>query len=129
MIVLGLLHFVATDAFAQIVPPALPAPRALVWISGVFEILLGLALIAEKTRRMAGWGLVALYVAVFPANVYMAVAHVRIRGLPPAPPALLWARLPLQLVFIAWALWASRGPANSHNPLSSRTTANKSPTA
>jgi len=108
MIVLGVLHFVAADAFAQIIPPALPFPHVLVWISGVFEILLGLALIPERTRRMAGWGLVALYVAVFPANVYMAVANVRVRDLPPAPPALLWARLPLQVVFIAWALWVSR---------------------
>ena len=108
MIVLGVLHFVAVDAFAAIIPPELPSPRALVWISGIFEILLGLALIPEKTRRMAGWGLVALYVAVFPANIYMAVANVRIRDLPPAPPALLWARLPLQVVFIAWALWVSR---------------------
>jgi len=108
MVVLGLLHFVAVEAFAQIVPPALPFPRALVWISGVFEILLGLALIPERTRRMAGWGLVALYVAVFPANVYMAVNNVKVLDLPPAPPALLWARLPLQALFIAWALWVSR---------------------
>jgi uncharacterized membrane protein len=108
MIVLGVLHFVAVDAFAQIVPPALPFPRVLVWISGVFEIALGLALIPERTRRMAGFCLVALYVAVFPANVYMAVADVRIGDLPPVPPWLLWARLPLQVVFIAWALWVSR---------------------
>ena len=108
MVVLGVLHFVALDAFAQIIPPELPSPRALVWISGVFEILLGLALVPEKTRRMAGFGLVALYVAVFPANVYMAVANVRVRDLPPAPPALLWGRLPFQVLFIAWALWVSR---------------------
>lgn len=110
MVVLGVLHFVAVDAFAQIIPPAFPYPRALVWISGVFEILLGLALIPEKTRRRAGFGLVALYIAVFPANVYMAVANVHIRDMPPAPPALLWGRLPFQLVFIAWALWVSRPP-------------------
>ena len=108
MVVLGVLHFVATNAFAQIVPPQLPWPHALVWISGVFEILLGLALIPESTRRLAGWGLVALYIAVFPANVYMAVASDRIRDLPPVPPALLWGRLPLQVVFVAWALWVSK---------------------
>jgi uncharacterized membrane protein len=108
MIVLGVLHFVATDAFAQIVPPQLPWPHALVWISGVFEILLGLGLIPEKTRRLAGWGLVALYIAVFPANIYMAVANVRIRDLAPIAPALLWGRLPFQAVFIAWALWVSK---------------------
>jgi uncharacterized membrane protein len=108
MVILGVLHFAAAEAFAQIVPPQLPWPVALVWISGVFEILLGLALIPERTRRLAGWGLVALYIAVFPANVYMAVANVRIGDLPPAPPALLWGRLPLQVVFVLWALWVSK---------------------
>ena len=108
MILLGVLHFVAVDAFAQIIPPQLPWPYGLVWISGVFEILLGVGLIPEKTRRLAGWGLVALYIAVFPANVYMAVANVRIRDLPPAPPAFLWGRLPFQAVLVAWALWVSK---------------------
>jgi uncharacterized membrane protein len=108
MIFMGAMHFVSADAFAQIIPPWLPWPYALVWISGVFEIALGLALIPPSTRRLAGWGLVALYVAVFPANVYMAVANVHVRDLPPAPPALLWGRLPFQALFIAWALWVSR---------------------
>src|SRR5687768_641047 len=108
MIVLGVLDFVAVAAVARIVPPALPSTRVLVWISGVVEIVLGLALIPQRTRRMAGLCLVVLYIAVFPANVYMAVANVRIGDLPPAPPWLLWARLPLQVVFIAWALWVSR---------------------
>jgi len=108
MILLGVLHFVAADAFAQIIPPQLPWPYGLVWISGVFEILLGLALIPESTRRLAGWGLVALYIAVFPANVYMAVANVHIRDMAPVPPAFLWGRLPFQAVLVAWALWVSK---------------------
>ena len=108
MVAMGVLHFVSADAFAQIIPPQLPWPYGLVWISGVFEILLGLALIPESTRRHAGWGLVALYIAVFPANLYMAVANVHVRDLPPAPPALLWGRLPFQLVFVAWALWVTK---------------------
>ena len=115
MIVLGVLHFVAADAFAQIIPPQLPWRYGLVWISGVFEILLGLALVPEQTRRLAGWGLVALYIAVFPANIYMAVANVRIRNLDPISPALLWGRLPFQFVLIAWALWVSK----PHRPLAS----------
>jgi uncharacterized membrane protein len=114
MVAIGVLHFTATDAFARIVPPQLPWPEALVWISGVFEILLGLALIPESTRRLAGWGLVALYLAVFPANVYMAVANVRIGGLPPVPPAVLWARLPLQVGLVALALWVSK-PKGAHD--------------
>jgi uncharacterized membrane protein len=108
MVGIGITHFVAADAFAQIVPPQLPWPYALVWISGIFEILLGLALIPEPTRRLAGWGLVALYVAVFPANVYMAVANVHLRDMAPLPPVLLWGRLPWQAVFIAAALWVSK---------------------
>ena len=110
MIGTGVMHFVAADAFAQIVPPQLPWPYALVWISGVLEILLALCLIPESTRRLAGWGLATLYVAVFPANIYMAVAHVHVRDMPPLPPAVLWGRLPWQAVFIAIALWASKPP-------------------
>jgi uncharacterized membrane protein len=111
MVGIGVLHFVADDLFAQIVPPSFPAHYLLVWISGFIEILLGIALLVPRTRRAAGFGLVALYVAVFPANVYMAVENLQVRGLPPWLPqpsaGALWARLPLQLVFIAWALRAS----------------------
>ena len=108
MVVMGVLHFVADDVFAQIMPPWLPWPYGLVWLSGVFELALGLALIPESTRRFAGFGLVALYLAVFPANIYMAVANVHIRGHEPVSPAFLWGRLPFQFVLIAWALWVSK---------------------
>lgn len=116
MIGVGVLHFAAEGFFTQIVPPFFPAPRLLVWISGVAEIALALLLIPARTRRLAGFGLVALYVAVFPANIYMAVANLQLYDMPawfhqPSPLA-LWLRLPLQLVFIAWALWVSK-PARS----------------
>lgn len=112
MIGVGFLHFTAKDFFVQIVPPQLPAPGLLVAVSGVFEILLGVLLLPRATRRLAGYGLVALYVAVFPANIYMAVANPQIKGMPdwftqPSPTA-LWLRLPLQFVLIAWVLWVSR---------------------
>ncbi|HEX4473885.1 MAG TPA: hypothetical protein VH142_02340 [Polyangiaceae bacterium] len=114
MVGIGVLHFVAADLFAQIVPPALPAPHVLVWLSGVIEIALGVALVPLRTRRLAGYGLVALYVAVFPANLYMALSNVQIHGLPSwiaqPSPAALFLRLPFQLVFMAWALWVSRAP-------------------
>ena len=115
MIFIGVMHFVA-DAFAQIIPPGLPWPYGLVWISGVLEIALGIALAFPRTRRWAGWGLVALYVAVFPANIYMAVAEVRIRDMPPVHPALLWGRLPFQVLFIALALWVSQPDARARRP-------------
>lgn len=111
MIAMGVLHFVAESAFVQIVPPFLPAPRLLVWISGVAEIALGIGLIPRRFRRWAGYGLVALYIAVFPANIYMALADVQLQGMPSdfeQPSSLmLWLRLPGQLVLIAWALWVS----------------------
>ena len=111
MIAAGVLHFVAESFFTQIVPPFLPAPRLLVWISGIVEIALGAGLIPARTRRLAGYGLVALYIVVFPANIYMAVSEVQLQGMPSwfqqPSPLMLYLRLPLQLVFIAWALWAS----------------------
>lgn len=112
MLAMGVLHFTAESFFVQIMPPQLPAPVFLVRLSGVIEAALGLALIPVATRRLAGYGLVALYIAVFPANIYMAVANVQLQGMPawfPQPsPLALWLRLPMQLVFIAWALWVSR---------------------
>ena len=111
MVSVGILHFTADDLFVQIVPPHFPSPYVLVWLSGLIEARLGVALQLPVTRRRAGFGLVALYVAVFPANVYMTLANVQLHGLPsylaqPSPLA-LWLRLPFQLVFIAWALWVS----------------------
>ncbi len=105
MIAIGVDHFINPDFFVRIVPRALPAPLLLVHISGVCEILGGAGLLVPPVRRAAGVGLVLLYVAVFPANVNM-VVHPELGG--SIPSWALWARLPLQLVFIAWALWASR---------------------
>ncbi len=67
----GVLHFLRPEVFARIVPPALPAPRLLVLLSGAAEVMGGLGLLLPATWRGAGWGLLALLVAVFPANVYM----------------------------------------------------------
>jgi uncharacterized membrane protein len=81
---------------------------ALVLISGAFEILGGIGLLVPRFRRAAGIGLVALYVAVFPANVNMALHHVSLDGVTTLSPVLLWARLPFQALFIALTLWVSR---------------------
>jgi uncharacterized membrane protein len=85
-------------------PNALPAHAALVYVSGAAEILGGLGLVPRATRRLAGWGLIALFVAVFPANINMAVHHLPLGG-HPVPTWALWARLPLQIVLVAWAYW------------------------
>ena len=102
----GMLHFTRTDSYLPIMPPWLPAHRALVLVSGAFEALGGLGvLLPPPVRRWAGVGLALLLVAVFPANVHMAVEGIGLSGT--LGRALLWLRLPLQAVFIAWALWAS----------------------
>jgi uncharacterized membrane protein len=105
----GIMHFVVPDAYARVVPPALPAPHLLVVISGIAEILGGIGLFHSFTRSAAAWGLVALLIAVFPANLYMAVSHV------PAPGILgvrwvQWLRLPLQIPLILWAWRYTREP-------------------
>ena len=82
MVGAGVMHFVAPQGFIRIVPKFLPAPAELVLISGAFEILGGVGLLVPRTQRWAAWGLVALYGAVFPANVNMAVEPDRLRSEP-----------------------------------------------
>lgn len=110
MIAIGVAHFLAPGPFAAIVPTWLPAPVMLVVVSGVFEILGGAGLLVARVRKAASYGLVALYVAVFPANVNMALHDIP-AGEAHVPSFWLWARLPLQVVFIVWAIWVGRGEA------------------
>lgn len=108
MMTMGTLHFVKPQFFIDIVPDYLPAPELLVQVSGVFELLGGLGLLVPMTRRFSAFGLIALFVAVFPANVYMATHHITPTGTPVLPVFLLWARLPLQAVLIWWAYGVAR---------------------
>lgn len=107
MVAAGVNHFVDPDTYVAMMPDVLPAHLLLVYISGVAEIAGGLGLILPATRRLAAWGLVALLVAVFPANLNMAVNELPLGGRPLAP-WMLWARLPVQAVLIAWAWWYTR---------------------
>jgi uncharacterized membrane protein len=102
MVAAGANHFIAPATYVGMMPAELPAPLLLVQISGVAEIAGGLGLLVPQTRRLAAWGLIALYIAVFPANLNMAVNHLPL-GTRPVATWLLWARLPLQIVLIAWA--------------------------
>ena len=106
-VVAGVLHFVVPELYAQIIPPFLPAPLALVYLSGVAEIAVGVGLLIPRTRRYAAWATIALLVAIFPANVYMATSMVAIEGLGGGDPSSTarWLRLPLQGVLILWAYW------------------------
>lgn len=99
-IVAGTLHFVLTPVYVGMVPNYLPEPRLLVQVSGVCEILGGLGLLQPRSRKLAAWGLVALLVAVMPANWNMAL---HADHSPTIPAWILWLRLPLQLPLIAWA--------------------------
>ncbi len=103
-ILAGSLHFVRTESYLKIMPPYVPWHLAMVYVSGAAEIAGGLGLAFPATRRAAAWGLVALLIAVFPANVYMAANHIQV-GDTPIAQSLLWARLPLQAVFIWWVLY------------------------
>lgn len=109
IIVVGITHFTVPEQYARIVPPQLPYPFALVYISGFFEILGGIGLVIPFVSVAAAWGLIALYIAVFPANINMAINSIPIDGIPHLP-WLYWARLPFQAVLIAWAYWYTKNP-------------------
>ncbi len=114
-VVAGVLHFVVPELYVQIVPPIFPAALAFVYLSGLAEIAVGIGLLIPRTRRRAAWATVALLVAIFPANVYMATHGVVIEGLPGGgdpSAAVRWGRLPLQGVLILLALWYTRPPAD-----------------
>jgi uncharacterized membrane protein len=95
----GSLHFLRPRPYVSIVPDALPRKREIVYASGIAELAGGAGVLAPPTRRAAGWWLIATLIAIFPANVNMAVNAPRYRAV---PEPLLWARLPLQGLLIGW---------------------------
>jgi uncharacterized membrane protein len=101
----GLNHFINPAFYLKSMPPYLPWHLFLVYFSGFSEIALGVLLLAPAFTRIAAWGLIALLIAVFPANIQMAVNP---QLYPDINPLVLWLRLPLQAVFIAWAYWYTR---------------------
>jgi uncharacterized membrane protein len=110
MIVSGIGHFAVTASYVAMVPAALPWPRLLVYVSGVAELAGGIGLLIPSLRRAAAIGIILLLVAVFPANINMAINHISPPGMQISPFA-LWARLPFQALFIAWAWWLAQGRA------------------
>jgi len=108
----GVTHFPIPMVFAQIVPPQFPYSVALVYLSGIAEIVLGAGVLFRRTRRQSAWGLVALLLAVFPANVYMATSGMAAEMVPDwardIAQLAAWVRLPLQAVLIRWAWWYTR---------------------
>ena len=110
--VAGTLHFVRPRFYLAIMPPYVPRHREVVQASGVAEIIGGLAVLPQPTRRLAGWWLLALLAAVFPANVHMTLHpdEVAKKGVPAdrMPAWMLWGRLPLQPLMMLWAWRATR---------------------
>jgi uncharacterized membrane protein len=110
-VVAGINHFREPDFYRKIIPPGLPLPMALVAVSGVCEIAGGIGLLIRPLRAAAGWGLIALMIAVFPANIFMALStDPGVRG--NFATWTLWLRLPLQAVFIAWVWFVSAHDRN-----------------
>ncbi len=114
------MHFVAFRHYLAIMPEYVPFGREAVYLTGVLEILGGLALLVPSLRRAAGTGLILLLIAVFPANVQM-LLDARTREAQVLEEALLWLRLPLQLLLIAWVWKAARSqdtpPGGGDNPV------------
>lgn len=109
MVAAGTMHFVNPDFYLQIMPPYLPFHRELVYLSGFFEAALGLLLLVPRLSRLAAWGIIALLIAIFPANIYV-FQH---QDVIPAPPIVHFLRLPLQAMFILWAYWHTRRDGGS----------------
>jgi len=103
----GTLHFLKPGLFVKIVPPRLPWPLGLVYLTGFLELAGGAGLLVPKFQRIAAYGLAALLIAVLPANIYMAAAPVKFGGFLDQP-LYHWIRIPFQGVLIAWLLWCAR---------------------
>jgi uncharacterized membrane protein len=104
----GTVHLINPRLFLPIMPPGIPWPVACILISGVFELMGGAGLLVPSAaiRKLAGIGLILLLIAVFPANIYMAVAHIQVHGIP-SQPWMAWARLLLQPILILAVWWVS----------------------
>ena len=101
----GIDHFINPEFYLSIMPPAFPLHAEAVYISGFFEILGGISVLIAPLRKIAGWGLVALLICVYPANIYMAITP---EAFPEISIGLLYLRLPLQFLFIYWAYSVTR---------------------
>lgn len=108
----GVNHFIMTDFYRGVMPDYMPFPDALIAISGVTEVMAGVGLLFRRTRAWAAWGIIAMLLAFMPVHIHMVMAPERY---PDIPLWLLWARFPLQALFILWAYWFT-GPAVPHTP-------------
>lgn len=101
----GIDHFINPDFYLSIMPPAFPLHLEAVYISGLFEVLGGLGVLIPRLRKFSGWGLIALLIAVYPANIYMALTP---EAFPDVPLSALYIRLVFQFIFFYWAYLVTR---------------------
>ncbi len=107
---IGFQHLMSPQMFVAIIPPDLPNPEWLNVLSGLAEIVLGVFLLEPRTRVLAAWGIIALLIAVFPANLYVAMENVGLPGGEPGTGNAVanWVRIPFQALFLLWAWWYTR---------------------
>jgi uncharacterized membrane protein len=104
----GFNHLFNPDFYVAIMPPGLPNPEWLNVLSGLAEIVLGVFVLEPRVRVLAAWGIIALLIAVFPANVYVTLENVGSEGPGTGSAIANWVRLPFQAVFVVWAWWYTR---------------------
>jgi len=109
----GFNHLMNPAFYLAIMPPNLPNPEWLNVLSGLAEIVLGVYVLEPRTRVLAAWGIIALLIAVFPANLYVLLENVGAEGPGSGPGGSGWIRIPFQAVFIVWAWWYTRPDAET----------------
>ena len=109
----GFNHLLNPDFYLAIMPPGLPNPEWLNVLSGLAEIILGVFILEPRVRVYAAWGIIALLIAVFPANVYVVLENVGPVGPGTGSPIFNWIRLPFQALFVLWAWWYTRPDAEN----------------
>ena len=107
-IIVGITHFTNADFFLKIMPPYLPFHLELVYLSGLIEIVLGTLLMLKKYQSLAAWGIIALLIAVYPANIYLAFNEIPQKAIGTSQFLASWVRLPLQFVFLGIAYWHTK---------------------
>jgi uncharacterized membrane protein len=115
----GVSHFLMPDTFMKLMPPFIPYPLLMIYLSGGFEILGGIGLIISKTKVPASYGLILLLLAVFPANIYVALENIQLGGFMNYA-AYQWFRVVLQFVLISWVFWIVREERNEESDRSKK---------
>ena len=104
-VIAGTLHFTSVEVYRPMMPPYLPFHDALIYLSGAAEIVLGIGVMVPAIRVPSAWGVIALLIAIFPANLHIAFNNVPLFGNEEGFGAGNWIRLPFQAIFAAWAYW------------------------